>query len=196
MASFFLAIILLVSTPGPGVLSTAGFGAAYGFKPGLRYVVGLCIGQAFVIALVVTGLAAAVLAVPWIRTVFLIISTVYLLYLALKIALAGSKIQFIHANHPPGILQGFLLQPINPKAYAVVISLFSGFEIWPDAYWFEVLFKFIALNVIWLPIHLAWLYAGVALERLDLNAKIQRGINVFMAVAMVAVVGLALYSAL
>ena len=160
MWSFLAACLLLISTPGPGVLSTAGFGAAYGFRPGLRYVIGLCLGQLIVIAMVVSGLAAAILAVPWIRTVFVVASTAYLLYLAARIALAGSRIQFIEANQPPGVVAGLLLQPINPKAYAVNISLFSGFIIWPDSYWFEVVVKLIILNAIWVPVHLAWLYAG------------------------------------
>ena len=195
MIEFLAACLLLISTPGPGVLSTAGFGAAFGFKAGLRYVTGLCIGQLIVIALVVSGLAAAVLAVPAIRTVLLVASTLYLLYLAARIAFAGSRIQFIEATAPPGVMAGILLQPINPKAYVVNTTLFSGFLLFPGAYWSEVAVKIIILNLIWIPIHLAWLYAGVALERLNLPDRTQRAINIFMAVAMLAVVALALLSA-
>ena len=50
MLTFALAVFLLIITPGPGVLSTAGVGAAYGFQPGLRYVMGLFIGTTFAIA--------------------------------------------------------------------------------------------------------------------------------------------------
>ncbi len=196
MGAFLAACLLLISTPGPGVLSTAGFGAAYGFRPGLKFVTGLCLGQLIVIAMVVSGLAAAILAVPSIRLIFVIASTCYLIYLAARIALAGSRIQFIEANQPPGVMAGLLLQPINPKAYAVNINLFSGFIIWPDAYWFEVIVKLIILNAVWIPIHLAWLYAGVALERLSLPPRTQRAINIAMALSMLAVVALALYSSL
>ncbi|MCG6904874.1 MAG: LysE family translocator [Rhodobacter sp.] len=196
MVSFVAACFLLISTPGPGVLSTAGFGAAYGFRAGLRYVIGLCLGQLVVIFLVVSGLAALLFAVPVMRTVLLALSTGYLLYLAARIAFAGSRIGFIEAQRPPGILAGLLLQPINPKAYVVNTTLFSGFVLWPDAYWSEVAFKLVVLNVIWVPIHLAWLYAGVALERLNLPTRTQRAINFAMAAAMLAVVALALYSTL
>lgn len=51
------------------------------------------------------------------------------------------------------------------------------------------------LNAIWLPIHLAWLYAGVTVRRLDLPAGTQRAITVMMAVAMLAVVALAALAA-
>ncbi len=196
MLTFIAACILLIITPGPGVMSTAGFGAAYGFRPGLRYVTGLCLGQLVVIAMVVSGLAALLLATPGIRTVLLVASTLYLLYLAARIAFAGSRIQFITANRPPGIIAGFLLQPINPKAYVVNTTLFSGFVLYPDAYWAEVAIKLVILNIVWVPIHLAWLWAGVTLERLNLPPRTQRVINFAMAAAMLAVVGLAAYSAL
>jgi len=196
MLTFIAACILLIITPGPGVMSTAGFGAAYGFRPGLRYVTGLCLGQLLVIAMVVSGLAALLLATPGIRTVLLAVSTLYLLYLATKIALAGSRIQFIEASKPPGIMAGFLLQPINPKAYVVNTTLFSGFILFPDAYWAEVAIKLVILNIVWIPIHLAWLWAGVALERLNLPPRTQRLINFGMAAAMLAVVTLAALSAL
>ncbi len=195
MLTFAAACILLIITPGPGVMSTAGFGAAYGFRPGLRYVAGLCLGQLLVIGMVVSGLAALLLATPGIRTVLLAASTAYLLYLAARIAFAGSRIQFIEANRPPGILAGFLLQPINPKAYVVNTTLFSGFVLYPDAYWVEVAVKLVILNIVWIPIHLAWLYAGVSLERLNLPPRTQRRINVAMAAAMLAVVALAALSA-
>ena len=195
MLTFIAACLLLISTPGPGVLSTAGFGAAYGFRAGLRYVIGLCLGQLVVIAMVVSGLAALILATPSIRVVLLALSTAYLVYLAARIAFAGSRIQFIDAKSPPGIMAGFLLQPINPKAYVVNSTLFSGFAILPDAYWTEVALKLLILNAIWIPIHLGWLYAGVMLERLNLPERTQRLINIAMAAAMLAVVALAAWSA-
>jgi threonine/homoserine/homoserine lactone efflux protein len=171
-------------------------GAAYGFRPGLAFVIGLCLGQLVVIALVVTGLAALVLAQPWMRAVLLLASTGYLLYLAAKIAFAGATIQFTQATRPPGVMSGFLLQPINPKAYVVNTALFSGFALYPEAYWLEVGVKLVLLNAIWFPIHLAWLWAGVALERLKLAPRLQRRINLAMAAAMLAVVALAVWSTL
>lgn len=196
MLDFALAVFLLIATPGPGVMGAAGMGAAYGFRPGFAFIVGLALGQLVVIALVVTGIAAAVIAVPAIRTVLLIASTLYLLYLAAKIAFAGTTIQFIQTGRAPGVMSGFLLQPINPKAYVVNTTLFSGFTILPDAYWTEVGLKLVVLNLIWFPIHLAWLYAGVSLERLNLAPRTQRIINAGMALAMLAVVGLAVTAGL
>jgi threonine/homoserine/homoserine lactone efflux protein len=193
--TFAAAVILLIITPGPGVLSTAGVGAAYGFRPGLRYVVGLFAGTNMVLAAVITGLAAILLSVPVLRTILMAASVAYLLYLAARIAFAGSRIAFIEARSAPGIRAGILLQAINPKAYAVNTALVTGFNFAPENIVFETVSKIVILNAIWIPIHLAWLWAGVTLHRLNLSLHIQRAINYAMALAMLAVVALALYSA-
>lgn len=196
MLTFAAAVILLIITPGPGVLSTAGFGAAYGFRPSLRYVLGLFLGTNLVMLAVISGLAAVVLSLPWLRLVLMAGSVGYLIYLAARIAFAGSRIAFIEAKTPPGVMGGILLQAINPKAYAVNTSLITGFGFAPDNLPFELTVKLLIMNAIWIPIHLAWLWAGVALHRLDLPHRVQRRINIGMAACMLAVVALAVWSAL
>ena len=152
-------------------------------------------GNNLVVFAVISGLAALILVNPVIRIVLFALSTLYLVYLAARIALAGTKIRFIEAQGQPGVMAGLLLQPINPKAYVVNATLFSGFQFLPDAYWTEAALKVLFLNAIWIPIHLAWLYAGVWLERLDLPDHIQRRINIAMAAAMLGVVAIATLSA-
>jgi threonine/homoserine/homoserine lactone efflux protein len=49
----------------------------------------------------------------------------------------------------------------------------------------------VIINLIWIPVHLAWLWAGVSLKRLELSARSQAMINKSMALAMVIVVVLA-----
>ncbi|MGY3439057.1 MULTISPECIES: LysE family translocator [unclassified Marinovum] len=195
MFTFAAAVILLIITPGPGVLSTAGVGAAYGFRPGLAYVAGLFLGTNLVALAVITGLAAIVLSVPGLREVLMVASVAYLLYLAARIAFARSRIAFIEAKAPPGIGAGVLLQAINPKAYAVNTALITGFAFYPASLAVETGLKLLIMNLIWIPIHLGWLWAGVALHRLNLPARTQRAINYAMALAMLGVVALAILSA-
>ena len=64
MSHFLASVFLLLLTPGPGVLSLAGVGAAFGRNSGLSYMLGLLIGTNLVAIAVVTGLAAIVLSVP------------------------------------------------------------------------------------------------------------------------------------
>lgn len=194
MLTFAAAVFFLIVSPGPGVLSAAGVGAAYGMRSGLRYVLGLFIGNNLVILAVVSGLAALVLASPIVRTVLFALSTAYLLYLALRIALAGSNLAFRPATSEPGVLAGILLQPINPKAYAVNTALFSGFALFPEALVAEAIWKVIIVNAIWVPIHVLWVWIGVQLKALNLAPHRQRMVNYAMATSMLVVVALAIIS--
>ncbi len=191
MLSFAAAVFFLIITPGPGVLSTAGVGAGYGARAGLRYVAGLCVGTNLVALAVVTGLAAAILADPRTRWALFAASTAYLLYLAFRIATAGARLAFIRHARAPGLANGVILQFINPKAYAVNTALFTGFPFLGGSYLGEVLDKFAIVNAIWLPIHLLWLWAGIRLHELDLGPAAHRAINIAMSLAMLAVVAIA-----
>tara|TARA_Y100000994_G_scaffold115748_1_gene95153 strand:- start:78 stop:668 length:591 start_codon:yes stop_codon:yes gene_type:complete len=188
MLTFAISVFLLIVTPGPGVLSTAGFGAAYGFKKSLRYVFGLFLGTNLVFFAVATGLIAILLSIPSSRIFLLILSTCYLFYLASKIALAGSNIAFVKAKSPPGIISGILLQAINPKAYVVNTTFVSGFAFYQSSFAVELIIKFFIMNSIWIPLHLLWLYVGTVLHELNLSNRNQRIINIMMSISMVAVV--------
>lgn len=191
MLSFAAAVFFLFITPGPGVLSLAGVGAAYGYRKALRYFIGLFIGTNLVSIAIISGVAAIMLSNPALRTIFLFASVGYLLYLAFKIAFSGSRIAFIKAPEAPGVRHGLLLQAINPKAYAVNTTFFSGFAFWPESLMVETAIKLLIMNAIWIPIHALWLAAGVTVQRLDLPPRVQFAVNIGMALAMLAVVALA-----
>ena len=131
MIAFALAVCLLLVTPGPGVLSLAGVGAAFGWRQGISYLSGLFIGNNLVCIAVISGLATVILASPSIRMALLIISAAYLGCLAFRIAFSGAKIAFMQIPKP-GLGTGTTIQLINPKAYAVHITLFSGFAFYPN----------------------------------------------------------------
>lgn len=193
MLAFAIAVVFMIGSPGPGVLSCAGIGAAYGWGPALRFASGLCIGQLLVFFAVAAGVDALVFALPWARPILIAASFGFLMYIAAKIAFAGSNLGFVGASSSPGFAQGFWLQPINPKAYAVCTAMISGFTFLPGQYWVETITKFAILNVIWWPLHVSWIGVGVVLKRLDLAPNHQRMINFAMAAAMLLAVAIALW---
>ncbi|MEO0917459.1 MAG: LysE family translocator [Pseudomonadota bacterium] len=195
MLTFALAVLFLVGTPGPGVLSLAGVGAAYGYRDGLRYMVGLFFGNLAVSLAVLSGLAAIMLSLPLLRTILGVASALYLLWLAYKIAFAGARIAFIERPAPPGIGGGLTLQAINPKAYAVSTAIFANFQFMPASPATEAAIKLAIFLILWIMIHAIWLWAGVTIRRLDLPEKTQRMINICMALAMLGVVVLAALTA-
>lgn len=194
MFAFTLAVFFLLITPGPGVLSTAGIGAAFGRKTGLAYIMGLWAGTNIVSLIIVTGLAAVIFSAPFIRLILIILSTAYLIYLALRIGFSGSKIAFITTAKKPGFRSGLFLQFVNPKAYAVNSALFSSFAFLPDNFALELALKFTSMNIVWIILHLLWLETGLLLQKLSLSARATRGINLAMAASLLIVVGLSLLS--
>lgn len=190
MIEFGIAVLLLIITPGVGVLTTAGIGSGFGYGPGIRFLCGLFIGTNTTAVLVVTGLAAVVLADPIVGPVLLYASASYLLYLAFRIGWAGSRIAFIESASAPGFFAAIGLQLINPKAYAVNTTVFSGFH-FMDGSVTEILIKLAIINAIWVPVHILWLSAGVMLKRLNLLERTQSLINKAMAASMAIVVVLA-----
>ncbi|MGB2123072.1 MAG: LysE family translocator, partial [Candidatus Puniceispirillaceae bacterium] len=96
----------------------------------------------------------------------------------------------------PGFVAGLTLQFINPKAYAVNTTLFSGFAFYPESFAVETGLKLVIVNMIWIPLHLLWLYAGVRLNSLNLAPRTQRAINLIMALCLIGVVILSVWSVL
>ena len=194
MINFALAVFFLIITPGPGVLSVAGVGAAFGYKSGVRYILGLCLGTNLVALAVVTGLATIVLSNSFLRLALMVFSSSYLLFLAYRIATQGADISFSKSDRKPGILAGILLQLVNPKAYAVNTAMYTAFLIYPNSIFLEIVIKFVIMNLIWFPIHLFWLFLGVYLKSLNLSSRHQSNVNLLMACALVIVVILAVFS--
>lgn len=191
LISFITAVFFALITPGPGVLSTAGVGASYGSRSGLRYMAGLFIGNSAVFAAVALGMLAVLQTMPTLRFFLAIASLLYLLYLAAKIAFAGSELAFINPAKAPNFWDGVLLQFINPKAYAVNGFFISNFNLMPDNPALEILVKYLVINALWVPIHCIWLGMGLGLHRLQLPDRAHRIVNYSMALAMLIVVLLA-----
>ena len=194
MITFAIVCFLMFVTPGPGALSLAGVGAAFGWRQGFLYMSGLFVGHVIVSLAVITGLATIILAEPVVRTILLFCSVGYLGYMAFRIALAGSKIAFIEMLKAPGFVAGMSLQFINPKAYAVHTTFFTGFAFYPNSFVVEISLKLVILNTIWLLLHTFWLYAGYRLHELQLSAKVQKWINIFMALCLCLVISLSVGS--
>ena len=188
MIEFAAAVFFLILTPGPGVLSAAGVGAGFGFRAGFGYAFGLFLGNNIVASFVISGLAAILLGYEPLRLLLMGLSTAYLFYLAMRIALAGADIGFMAAKHNPGVKDGIILQLINPKAYAVSTALFTSFAFYPTNFALEIIVKLLIFNVIWIPLHLLWLFAGVRVHQLALSPQQTKWVNKAMAASLMAVV--------
>ena len=127
LLGFALAGFALAGSPGPATLSLAATGAAYGARRGLRYLAGIVAGMVVVMGIIATGVAAALLAVPGVAPVVAIAAAAYILYLAYRIAAAPPLAATVDHDRRPSFGGGLFLSLVNPKGYAAMAALFSGF---------------------------------------------------------------------
>lgn len=189
---FALAGFALAGSPGPATLSLAATGAAFGARRGLAYMSGIIIGMVVVMAIVAAGLVGVLLAVPGATPVVAVLAGAYFVYLAIRIATAPPLSADSEQRRPPSFGGGLFLSLVNPKGYAAMAALFSGFVLMPDRLALDAAAKTIVLVAIITAVNLAWLFAGAALTRYFRDPRTNRAINVSFAVLLIASLAAAL----
>ncbi len=128
ISTLVIVTTLLLGSPGPAPLALAATGAAYGFRAGLPFLLGILSGLALAIVLGSAGIAALFEAVPASRFAMQVAGALYIGYVALKIATAPvTSVRASEHESAPNFRDGFILNVLNPKAYAVFLALFSQF---------------------------------------------------------------------
>lgn len=192
LLGFLLASFALVGSPGPATLSLAATGAAFGARRGLTYMAGLIVGLIAVMGAAATGVIGVVAAIPGATPVVLAGAAAYFIYLAYRIATAPPLTDGVAGARRPSFAGGLFLSLVNPKGYAAMASLFSGFVLVRERLVLDAAAKGIILLVIMIVVDIGWLFAGAALTRLFREPRTNRAINVAFAVLLIASVAAAL----
>ncbi len=124
--SFLIFAASQVGTPGPANMVLLGTGARYGFRAALPFVAGVILGKQLIIWPVGFGLMQIAEQAPVAFTALKYASAAYVCWLAWKIAnlrLARGET----AGNAPGFWAGLIVHPLNPKAWAMIITGFTGF---------------------------------------------------------------------
>ena len=192
LLGFILAGLALAGSPGPNTLSLAATGAAFGPRRGLSYMIGLNVGMAAVMGIVATGVAGVLLALPGAAPVVAVLATAYFVYLAWRIAMAPPLTERSRQGRQPTFTGGVFLSLVNPKGYAAMAALFSGFQLIRGRFEMDAAAKTLVLLAIITGVNIAWLFAGAALTRYFQDPHSNRIINVTFAVLLIASVAFAL----
>ena len=192
LAGFLIAAVALAGSPGPATLSLAAAGAAFGARRALAYLVGLVVGMVAVMAIVASGVVGLLMALPGVAPVVTGLAAVYFIWLAWRIAAAPPLDEEGDGRAATTFVAGLLLSLVNPKGYAAMAALYSGFVLAPDHVAADVGLKLVVLTAVIAAVNVAWLLAGAALTRSFRDPLSNRAINVAFAVALLASVGLAL----
>ncbi|MAV02432.1 MAG: lysine transporter LysE [Rhodobacteraceae bacterium] len=194
MLTFSLAVTLLMLTPGPAVLMIANIGVNFDFRKGVPFVFGVIVGANVVALSVVLGIASVINTYTLLRLILLIISSIFIFYLAVKILMQNSVKETTSNFRKINFYDGLVLQILNPKNYIVQITLFSGFLIWNDNFILEAFIKLVIANMIWFPMHLLWLLLGVTLKKMQLSRKSLKILNMFMAGSLLSFIAMAFFN--
>jgi threonine/homoserine/homoserine lactone efflux protein len=192
LPGFLVAALALAGSPGPATLSLAAAGAAFGARRAAGYLVGIVLGMVAVMTITAAGLVGLLLAVPGATALVTVAAAACFLWLAWHIAVAPPLTDTGGERQPPRFAGGFGLSLINPKGYAAMAALLSGFVLVRERFELDVMLKIAVLTSLIAVVNVAWLLAGALLTRSFRDARTNRIVNVAFAVALLAFVALAL----
>jgi len=173
-------------TPGPNNLMLMTSGVKYGLGRTLPHWAGVILGFALMIAVVGLGLDILFARFPHILPVMRIAGSIYMLWLALKIALAKPIGEAEPGGRPIGFLAAAGFQWVNPKAWVMALSALATYAGVVDGYARSVLFIAALCGLMAIPCSGVWMAFGASLRRLMTDPRVVRPFNWTMAALLVA----------
>ena len=163
-------------TPGPNNIMLMTSGLNYGVARTMPHMFGVDIGFGLMVGVMGLGLRPVFEAFPVIYSVLKVLGTGYLLYLAWKIAIAGS-IQGAGGNGRPfSFAQAAAFQWVNPKAWGIAISIITAY-VPQENFTTNVVIVAIYMAAIGMPASFTWVLFGsktaLAFEHAPLSALVQ-----------------------
>ncbi|WP_299491220.1 LysE family translocator [uncultured Shewanella sp.] len=177
---------LLLGSPGPAPLALAATGATHGIKKGTPFLCGILLGLSVAIVGTTMGLASLFAHWPELQITVQLLGAAYLVYIAFKIATApvSPNVNASSVNAPL-LKDGFILNLLNPKAYAAFLAIFSQF-ILPLT---SEIHSYIATGIICLAVaaivDTLWLCFGGLLRPLFQHPRQARILRILFAILMI-----------
>jgi threonine/homoserine/homoserine lactone efflux protein len=173
-------------TPGPNNVMLAAFAANFGFRRTIPQMLGIAFGFPLMVAVIGLGLAHAFETYPRIHQILRVVGTIYLLFLAWKIAIAiPDPDQPSAQSRPMSFIQAALFQWVNPKAWIMAVSAITTYTTVHGALLGEVATITLVFAAISPPSSALWAGMGATASRLLKSPKALRRFNIAMAVLLV-----------
>ena len=182
MTSFAFAMAF---TPGPNNIMLTASGVNFGFTRSLPHIFGIEVGFIALLAACALGLGLLFAAYPAAQIALKAAGTLYMLWLAWKVATAANSGEAGVAPRPLTFAQAFAFQWINPKA---VVACLGAVALFLPADWAHVDLALLLLvfAVATILATMTWAGFGAALSRLLRNPRHARVFNIAMALLLVA----------
>ncbi|WP_028034911.1 LysE family translocator [Chelativorans sp. J32] len=191
MSSDMFAALLVFSfvssiTPGPNNLMLLTSGLNFGFVRTIPHMLGIGVGFVSLLLAVGFGLGALLMAVPQASFALKTLGSIYLLYLAWKIAMSRAPASGAESEgRPMSFLQAAAFQWVNPKAWVMAVTAMAIYTDpkYPLASLLLVAFAFGLVN---LPSVSLWAGLGVALRGFLADPVRLKWFNILMGLALAA----------
>jgi threonine/homoserine/homoserine lactone efflux protein len=171
-------------TPGPNNLMLMASGANFGFLRTIPHMLGVGLGFVLMVILVGIGLAQIFDSYPIAHTILKVVSVIYMLYLAWKIATAAPAAKGDQTGTPMTFLQAASFQWVNPKAWTMAITAVTVST--PDTALVSILIVAAVFGAINLPCVSLWTVLGQQMARILTNTTRLRAFNISMAALLIA----------
>lgn len=187
--SLLIATSLLLGSPGPAPLALAATGATCGIKKGIPFLIGILAGLVVVIIGTTVGIASLFSTFPNIKLIVQIAGAIYIIYVAQKIARAPAlDILDESIESSPTMIDGFVLNILNPKAYAAFLAIFSQFLLPLETNLLSYLLTGTICFMVVVFIDTIWLILGGVMRPFFESPKPARILRVTFAILMVIAV--------
>jgi threonine/homoserine/homoserine lactone efflux protein len=193
-ASLFLSMLgflwVAAITPGPNNMLLTTSGANFGFMRSLLLMIGIMLGMQSILLLVAFGVGSLILVYPALHLVLKILGSLYLLWLAWKVATAAyEKLETdVAPPKPIRLYQGWLLQFLNPKAWLMALGAVASFSLAGAQYNSSILAISLGIFVVNIIAGVIWLGFGTVIGRLLRSKKAWIIFNVSMGLLTAACV--------
>lgn len=171
-------------TPGPNNVMIMSSGVNYGVKASVPHWLGICLGFPFMVLLVGFGFGVVFDRYPHLHQLIKILGTLYLLWLAWRIASAEPKAIEQGKSKPFSFFQAVLFQWVNGKAWVMATGAIAAFTSVTGVYWQQVSIITLAFLLVAFPCVGVWLLFGASLRTILTKPLFQRIFNIAMAIIL------------
>ena len=177
-------------TPGPNIVMLTASGVNFGFQRSLPHIFGISIGMQLMIVVVGAGLGQVFVTFPQLRDILKWIGSIYLLFLAWKIATAVKSDSAENNSSPLTFLQALIFQWVNPKGWVAILAAFTSFTSATSSPISSILTVALAFFLTGIGATFVWAYFGVLIGKLFKSTKSLMIFNTIMAALIIASIAL------
>lgn len=185
--SLLVFALITCGTPGPNNMLLTAAGANLGVRRSLPMLFSVVTGLNLVMLATALGLGVLLHSHPLLHTALKVLGSLYLLWLAIKLAQAGEPGER-SLSEMPRWHQAALLQLLNPKGWFMALSAIGGFTLAEEAYWpsaLAILLTFFGMGIVTGGV---WVLFGAQVRRVIRSAQGWRRFNLGMGLATAACV--------